>query len=237
MRADRFVNVYYYELTKNYDDGYRYCQLNLCIVMKSKFVYSRGFTLTELLATIAIAAIVMSMAVPNFMGTIRNNRLTSSTNEFITSLKFARSEAIKRGLVVTVRPVDGSSCTGGGLVNWEDGWDIFLDTNPPNGNGRCDDEPDPALALIRTHERLPNTFTLRFNGVGFISYQPNGTSTNAGSFVLCDDSDNNGLPDPYTSKRIIVSLLGRVRVGADANNDGIPERADGTPISLCVPPF
>ena len=61
----------------------------------------RGFTLLELMVTVAVAAILATVAVPGFRDLIQNNRVTTQTNELVTALNFARTEAVKRG-----RPVD-----------------------------------------------------------------------------------------------------------------------------------
>ena len=63
----------------------------------------RGFTLVELMVTIAVVAILATVAVPGFRDLIRNNRVTAQTNEIVSALNFGRTEAIKRGRSVTVR--------------------------------------------------------------------------------------------------------------------------------------
>ncbi|MGB5065269.1 MAG: GspH/FimT family pseudopilin, partial [Candidatus Competibacter sp.] len=69
-----------------------------------------GFTLIELMITVALAAIVLTLGVPAFQETIRNNRLATTVNDFISSLNLTRSEAIKRGTRVTLcKSANGTS--------------------------------------------------------------------------------------------------------------------------------
>ncbi|WP_404299056.1 GspH/FimT family pseudopilin [Halomonas sp.] len=56
----------------------------------------RGFTLIELIVTIAVAAILAALAAPSYQRFIASNRLSSDYNEVLSGLNFARSEAIKR---------------------------------------------------------------------------------------------------------------------------------------------
>jgi len=76
---------------------------------------NNGFTLIELLITLLIAAILVTIAIPNFSGLIQNNRIITQTNDLIADLNFARSEAIKRGSEVSVTAEDGG---------WANGWSI-----------------------------------------------------------------------------------------------------------------
>lgn len=87
---------------------------------------SAGFTLVELMITIAIAAILLAIALPSFQGSMRSNRLATSTNEMIATISLARSEAIRSrrgaGLCATA---NGSACG----TDWNQGWMVWADAN------------------------------------------------------------------------------------------------------------
>ena len=61
-----------------------------------------GFTLIELIITVALAAIIVTIGIPSFRTAILNNSRTAQVNEFVGVLNLARSEAAKRGLRVTI---------------------------------------------------------------------------------------------------------------------------------------
>lgn len=82
---------------------------------------NRGFTLMELLITLAVVAIVASLAVPSFQNMIATQRVRSAANDLVTSLNFARSEAVKRNASVTMTPAAGG---------WSDGWTIAVGGTP-----------------------------------------------------------------------------------------------------------
>jgi type IV fimbrial biogenesis protein FimT len=172
--------------------------------------YKAGFTLIELMITIAIAAIVLGLAIPSFTSTIASNRLTTGANELVTALNFARSEAIKRGIQVTVRNKGASS-------QWESGWDVFVDINAnetfnDNGNGTlCEVGED---CLLRTYDALPTGNTLRTGAStykDYAAYLPSGLSTVVAgdTFTLCSGS---GSGTAMPQRTITINATGRPRV-------------------------
>ena len=180
-----------------------------------------GFTLVELLVTVAIIGISLTLGVPAFKDTIRNSVLTSVINEFVASLNFARSEAVKRGVFVTVRKTNTSSDDAVWGSGWEGGWQVFTDVN---SNGTLNSPDDQVL---RVHEPLRSNLTLRgnHNFINRISYKSSGESNNIGSFALCDTSVS-GAPTKRTSRLLTVSILGRITQATDSDGDGFLEKID-----------
>jgi type IV fimbrial biogenesis protein FimT len=79
----------------------------------------QGFTLVELAVTVAVIAIVATIAVPSFNNLIRGNRLTSSANEMVSMLQTARIAAVSKRTSVSVCPsADGATCSGALGLRW-----------------------------------------------------------------------------------------------------------------------
>ena len=168
-----------------------------------------GFTLIELLITIIIAGVLLTIAVPSYQSFVQKNHTITNANNLVTALNLARSEAIKRGMQVTLRRKGSSSQT------WEDGWDVFTDIN---ANGSFDDDADVNLCetnedcLLRTYPALPTNFTLRTdsNFANWMAYSASGASAGSGgssdTFRLCANNANTA-----KSRAIIVSASGHPR--------------------------
>jgi len=74
---------------------------------------SAGFTMVELLVTIAIATILTTIAVPSFSALIASQRAKTAASELFASLLLARSDAIALNANVTVSPLPGGWNQGG----------------------------------------------------------------------------------------------------------------------------
>lgn len=170
----------------------------------------QGFTLIELLTTVIIAGILLAIAVPSYQEFIRKNHTITQTNNLVSSLNLARSEAIKRGIQVTIRRKGIASQV------WDTGWDVFTDIN---GDGTLTDDADINLCetgedcLLRTYGALPNGYTLRTgaNYDDWVAYLPSGLSRSSSgtandTFRVCANN-----ADISKSRAVAVSVSGRPR--------------------------
>ncbi len=178
---------------------------------------ARGFTLIELMVTIAIAAILITLAAPSFKGLIQSNSISSSVNMFMADLRYARSEAVRRGGTVVMcrsdspeaaNPTCGSG-SGPGGNGWVSGWIIFYDESG-DGN-RTSAEPlmrvqAPVSAVDSIVEGGASSSTkFRFTGTGRLLNLNSATSLQFGG----GDFANN------RQRVLCVSLGGRARIAGD----------------------
>jgi len=176
-------------------------------LQRSCIRHQAGFTLVELMITLFIAAILITVAVPSFTTTIQNNRVTAQINDFVSTLNFARTEAIKRGARVTVcKSGDASNCDTS-TTGWEQGWIVFVDSDADNTHDGGED-------ILLTSEGLAAGNSLTgdsgSNVKNFVSYKPSGKTTfpvNGGEveLILCDSRNNDAV-----TKAISVAPTGRV---------------------------
>jgi type IV fimbrial biogenesis protein FimT len=83
-----------------------------------------GFTMVEMIMTVAVGAILLTIGIPSFRYVTNSNRIAAEINGLVGDLQFARSEAIKEGVPVSVCiSTNGTSCTGGN--NWKTGWIVI----------------------------------------------------------------------------------------------------------------
>ncbi len=159
-----------------------------------------GFTLVELMFTIAIAAILCAVAMPSMSQLMQSSRTCSAHNALVAALNLARSEAVSRqGDVVVCPSTDQSHCDRS--VLWQQGWIVFQDSN-----GNTVRDPDEALlnvAQAQTGIAIAST-----SGRRHVTYRYDGSATGSNlTLTLCD---RRGAGDART---IVINNAGRVRDG------------------------
>ncbi len=173
----------------------------------------RGFTLIELMVTLVVAAIVLTVAVPNFRELIERNRASSHTNLMVGALQLARSEAIKRGsnLVILCKSSNGTSCSSSAA--WKDGWLLFADKNADKTYSAGTDE------LIRRYDAMPKLDITTGNSFRcWVGFGPNGYPEGSGTscaggavgndtFSICAASTS----ATQRGRSIIINKIGRIR--------------------------
>ena len=158
-----------------------------------------GFTLLELIITVALIAIVTTFAIPSITTFTKNDRLTTNINTLIGHLAYARSEAVKLSQQVSICiSSNTTSCTGG---NWQDGWIVYIDADGSNTFTAGEQ-------VLRAQQALDGANTLTTAVGTQVTYDYRGfvTAASVGSFLLCDARSG------AFGKTIRISTTGRVRV-------------------------
>lgn len=157
-----------------------------------------GFTLIELMLAIAVAAIMLSLALPSMNELMQRQRITATANELVAHINQARLHAVTRREITVVCPsLDNETCTGSN--RWEQGWIVFRD---PDRNGK----PDQTGDVLRVGSGMKNLL-IDSAGRTLIRYRPSGAASGTNlTLKLCDHRT------PEQSRAVIVSNPGRPRV-------------------------
>ena len=134
---------------------------------------NKGFTLVELMVTLAVAIILLAVGMPLFSGMAANNRATAQANTFLAGFKLARSEAVKRASDVSVCAVAdpaANPATCGDSGDWSNGLLVFTDT----GTAGSIDGTDERLKLFANPVAGATVATTG----GFVRFAPQGEVDN-----------------------------------------------------------
>lgn len=175
-----------------------------------------GFTLIELMTTLAIAGLLTSLAVPAMTSFSANARQTSTINDLVSSIHVARSAAISTNNRVTVCATsNGANCE---AVSWNSGWLVFHDLD-------SDRSVDAGETVIGVHDGEADLGMTSPQFGQWMTFRPNGRAMNAsvngtaGEFTFCDDRGAG------YAKVLIVDLSGRPRASetkADGSSPSCP---------------
>ncbi len=172
-------------------------------------IHSRGVTLIELMVAVAVLAIALTTSLPSFVDLLSRHRLKGATEKIYQDLQVARSEAIKRGMEVSVsfRRSGNAWCYG---LSLGEGCDCTETDN--TAVDYCLIESARKVTLSRDYVGVTlTTISFHRNDTGFEPLR--GNSTDNGSAVLVSRG--------YGTK-IVVSGLGRVRICSDDAILGYP---------------
>jgi len=167
----------------------------------------KGYTLVEMMMTMVIAAVLLGVGIPGLQTFIKNNRILATTNNLMTALKTARSEAMTQRLNVVVCSTDDFvNCGGASYMAFTDA----------DSNGAIN-----GTDTIVYRDLIDNdTQSINFIGCdtcsGGITFSSRGTAIgNNGTLTVCDDRGNTH------ARGIIIEPIGRSRSATDT--DGTPD--------------
>jgi len=178
-----------------------------------------GFTLYELLITLLIVGVVLTVGIPNMSDFTRNSRITTTANDLHAAFQMARSEAARGKTNITIcasaNSMDPAADCGG---TWDQGFIVFVDTNGDLLRAGADE------TVLRAHPAVNTNMTLAVaNDATFFSYSGSGLGRgNVGGnqalsqVIVCDERGTAETSQNFSAARLFVATpLGRATVVRD----------------------
>ena len=178
-----------------------------------------GFTLYELMITVAIVALILAFGIPNLREFTLNSRMTSTANDLQAAFTMARTEAARAKSNVTIcasaDPMGTAADCGGA---WDQGYIVFVDKN-----GDRDRDPETNESVLRAHPPAAPGVLFRVAGdATYFMYAPSGLGQRAEDYtplsqvVICDERGNVTAAGGNSAARLfIVTPLGRSAIVRD----------------------
>ncbi|WP_345195466.1 GspH/FimT family pseudopilin [Kistimonas scapharcae] len=151
---------------------------------------SRGFSLVELMITLAVLSILLGIAAPSFNDFLLSEQVSSTGMELAGTVQYARSEAVKRNAAIIIRPL-------GNLPgNWRTGWEVAV---VGGDTLKQYPAPDDDVTITTTYDARTTSALI---------YEGNGTTRNATSSFLVSANDLSTTGD--RARCLTLSATGRL---------------------------
>jgi type IV fimbrial biogenesis protein FimT len=165
-----------------------------------------GVSLIELMVVITVAAVLMAIAVPSYKYVTTSNRIAGEINGLMGDLQFARYEAIKEGLSVTICPVASATavtCTA--TTSWgSGGWIVLPNANAQNAGAVLRRQlPFSSFGSLDSVSSGTGVTSLLYNREGFVTLAAGASTGGTLVFSLHDPSNNSGF-----TRCLVVSAAG-----------------------------
>ena len=173
--------------------------------LSQKNIKQRGFTLIELMVTVAILAILVGIGVPAMNNFLNSNRHTAHTSSLKQAIQYARSEAVAKNQDVSIcASSDGATCTGA----WSQGWIVRLVSDG---------------TVLRVWNGLSNNSTIGGAGAVTTTFSSTGEKTVPAGTSVFTISDPSG---SHTSN-LSVNNVGWVTVSRSYSGSGGDSTGEG----------
>jgi type IV fimbrial biogenesis protein FimT len=177
---------------------------------------TRGASLVEMLAALAVAAVLGSLVVPPLLAIVERGRGAADVNAIVGSIQLARMHAVTAAASTTLCPsANGSDCG----TDWRSGHVVFVDTD-------ADGQRDAGERIVHVAGPIAAGASLRFRAFRarpWLQFTPRGfTRAQNGTFLYCPASGSR-----ERARAVVVNAIGRVRIAGDRDGDGIVELPGG----------
>ena len=192
---------------------------NHAYIARMAIKHESGFTLYELLITMLVIGIVLTIGIPSFSEFTANSRITGTANDLHSSFQLARSEAARAKAPVTIcasaDPMGAATC---GAASFDSGWIIFADLNGDIQRGGAGEN------VLRAHPTLDTTLSVTTNaGATYFSFAASGLGRgdvgglpSIQTAVICDGRGNSVAAGGNSAARfLVVTPIGRATVLRD----------------------
>ena len=177
-----------------------------------------GFTLIELMITLALAAILMTLAAPTFQRTLAMQKVTAASSDLLASILQARNEAITNNQQTIVQPLVET--------DWSRGWRIYVDVDKSNTYSAANDTLIATVqAAAESVQALSTDVALNTTLGNFVGFDPSGylLGRSAGRIVFTSKF----IPVAEYKKGVKVGVTGRARVcSTSPESDGCAASAN-----------